>query len=267
MAAAPVAAAPVAAAMAARIEAGHRPDLVMAVSDGDGRDVLGRLSARIDRPVVTNAVGVVVERHRVVVDTVFAGDTRVRTAFISEPPHLVAFRPRSFTAAPVSMSSERRGAGPPEIVPVVVGPLGPAGAVRVLERHVGQPPGPDLDGANVVVAGGRGLGSPENFGRVEELARLLHGAPAASRPAVDAGWAPYSWLVGQTGRVVKPTVYLAFGISGASQHTAGMAGAGHLIAVNRDRQAPMLAMADLGIVGDANRVLAELIAVLRARRR
>ncbi|MGH9276787.1 MAG: electron transfer flavoprotein subunit alpha/FixB family protein, partial [Acidimicrobiales bacterium] len=135
----------------------------------------------------------------------------------------------------------------------------------VVARHVEEHEGPKLDVAEVVVAGGRGLGSAGAFDLVADLARLLGGAPAASRAVVDAGWVPYAWQVGQTGRTVAPTVYLAFGISGAAQHLVGMKGAKHVVAVNKDRGAPIFDVADLGIVGDAGTVLAKLIRSLRDR--
>ena len=117
----------------------------------------------------------------------------------------------------------------------------------------------------MVVSGGRGLQAPENFALVREVAELLHGAVGASRAVVDAGWVPYSLQVGQTGKTVKPTVYIACGISGAMQHTVGMKGAQHIVAINRDPQAPIFKFADLGIVGDALTILRDLAAELRAR--
>jgi electron transfer flavoprotein alpha subunit len=153
-----------------------------------------------------------------------------------------------------------------EVVPVEVARLGRTGAAQVVARHVETQEGPKLDEATVVVSGGRGLGSPERYALVEELAALLHGAPGATRAIVDAGWVPYSHQVGQTGKTVRPTLYIACGISGATQHLIGMKGARHVIAINTDRDAPIFGVADLGVVGDCGVVLPRLIESLRTRR-
>ncbi|MDP9403629.1 MAG: FAD-binding protein [Actinomycetota bacterium] len=126
-------------------------------------------------------------------------------------------------------------------------------------------PAPALEHAAVVVAGGRGLGDSRGFAMVEELAGLLGGAPAASGGAVASGWAPRSWLVGQTAHAVRPHLYLAFGISGASQHLVGLAGAGKVVAVNEDAASPIFAVADLAVVADARQVLARVLEAVSSR--
>jgi electron transfer flavoprotein alpha subunit len=249
----------VAAAMKAVIDGGTVPDLVLFPQSYEGRDVLARLSVQLDRTVLTNNVDITVDGDVVSVTTpVFGGNTLVTTTFTGSGPYLAAFRPKSFAA-------EESGGGAATVVAAPVPALGATGAARVVASHVEESTGPKLDEADVVVAGGRGLGEAAKYEMIESLAKLLNGAAGASRAIVDAGWVPYSMQVGQTGKVVKPNVYIACGISGATQHMVGMKGSKHIIAVNKDKEAPIFGIADLGIVGDVHKVLPKLIEALQAR--
>lgn len=247
---------PVASAMAAQIESGNKPDLIMFATSYDGRDVLGRLSAKLDRSVLTNNIDISVEGDSVKVDeAIFGGATLVSSTFTGEAPHLVSFRPKSFAAEP----------GGETTAEVVAAAAPDAGKAKIVARHIEEREGPVLDEASLVVSGGRGLGDADKYSMIEDLAKLLNGAPGASRAIVDAGWVPYSYQVGQTGKVVKPDIYIAAGISGATQHMVGMKGSKTIIAINKDAEAPIFSIADLGIVGDVHKVLPQLIDAIKGR--
>jgi electron transfer flavoprotein alpha subunit len=250
---------PVAAAIAAAVQAGNGPDAVMLATSYDGRDVAGRLSAKLDAPVITNVVDVV-ERDGTLagVEPIFGGTTNVVTRFTGDKVKILLVRPKSFAA-------EETGGGPAAVSELAVPDLGATGAAVVTNRFVEEKTGPSLDDADIVVSGGRGLGDKDKFEMVETLAKLLGAAPGASRAIVDAGWVPYSYQVGQTGKVVKPNVYIAVGISGATQHLVGMKGSKNIIAINKDPEAPIFSVADLGIVGDVHKVLPKLIEALQNR--
>jgi|SRR5579875_289085 len=251
--------APVAAAMAALVASGERPDAVFVPASYDGRDVAGRLSVRLDRPVLTNVTGLSERDGALVTEhPVFGGSKIAHARFTSDGPGIYVVRAKSFTAEP-------SGGAPAEVVAAPPGDVGATGAAKVVGRHVEEASGPKLDEAAVVVSGGRGLGGAEHYAMVEELAKLLRGAAGASRAIVDAGWVPYSHQVGQTGKTVKPTLYVACGISGATQHLVGMKGSKHIVAINKDREAPIFTVADLGIVGDVHKVLPALIDALKSR--
>jgi electron transfer flavoprotein alpha subunit len=236
----------VSAAMKAVIDGGTTPDLIMFPQNTDGRDVVSRLSVKLDGGTVS------------VTTPIFGGNTLVTTQFSGSAPYLATFRPKSFAA-------ESAGGAAATVVAAPVPELGATGAAGVVAVHVEASSGPKLDEAGIVVSGGRGLGEAAKYEMVETLASLLKGAPGASRAIVDAGWVPYSYQVGQTGKVVKPGVYIAAGISGATQHMVGMKGSKNIIAINKDKEAPIFGIADLGIVGDVHKVLPKLIEALQAR--
>ena len=250
---------PAAGAIAGAVAGGSGPDLILVSQTYDGRDIAGRLSAKLDRTVLTNAVGLAVEGANVVADhAVFGGSKIVKATFSGSTPHIVLVRPKSFTA-------ESSGGAAAVVEAVSVPEAGSTGGATVTQRHVEERSGPKLDEAAIVVSGGRGLGEAAKYQMVEDLAKLLRAAPGASRAIVDAGWVPYSYQVGQTGKTVKPELYVACGISGATQHMVGMKGAKNIIAINKDREAPIFSIADLGIVGDVHKVLPKLIEALKGR--
>ncbi len=251
--------APVAASIAAAVAAGTGPDAVLLPATYDGRDVAGRLSVKLDRPVLTNVVGLaeadggLASQH-----AIFGGAEILTTRFTSEGPGIFVVRAKSFPA-------EASGGAPAAVVAAPAPDTGASNAARIVARHVEERTGPKLDEAEVVVSGGRGLGEKENYVLIEQLAGLLHGAAGASRAIVDAGWVPYSHQVGQTGKTVKPTVYMACGISGATQHMVGMKNSKNIVAINKDQDAPIFQVADLGIVGDVHKIIPKLIEAIQAR--
>ena len=247
---------PVASAIAKAISDGNGPDLLMLGTTYEGRDIAARLSVAVDKPVLTNNVDVELDGDALVVtEPIFGGTKLVKTKFTAGGPHIALFRPKSFVA-------EESGGGAAEVASLEVTD---PGAAKVTNRHVEEATGPKLDEANIVVSGGRGLGEAGKYEMIETLAKLLKAAPGASRAIVDAGWVPYAYQVGQTGKVVKPTVYIAAGISGATQHMVGMKGSKNIVAINKDEEAPIFGIADLGIVGDVHKVLPKLIEALQAR--
>ncbi|MFA5774260.1 MAG: electron transfer flavoprotein subunit alpha/FixB family protein [Ilumatobacteraceae bacterium] len=249
----------VSSAMKDVIDGGDKPSVIFFPQNYDGRDTMARLSVKLGRTVLTNNVDIAESSDGVIATTpIFGGNTLVNTAFTGDGPFLVAFRPKSFVAESV-------GGAAPQVISAPVGDLGAQGSAKVVASHVEESSGPKLDEANVVVSGGRGLGEAAKYSMIEDLAKLLKGAPGASRAIVDAGWVPYSYQVGQTGKVVKPTVYIAVGISGATQHMVGMKGSKNIIAINKDKEAPIFGIADLGIIGDVHKVIPKLIDALKSR--
>lgn len=247
-------AAPVARAMAERLE-NEKPDLILFGQTYDDRDVAGRLAARIGAPVLSNAVDVTTTGSTS--HEIFGGTQIAQAEITAVGPKLVLVRPKSFVA-------EAAGGPAPPVTKLELPDVGAAGA-KVTGRHVEEREGPKLEEAAVIVSGGRGLGSAENYELIERLGKLLGAATGATRAIVDAGWVPYAKQVGQTGKTVKPDLYIACGISGAMQHLVGMKDSKVIIAINKDAEAPIFAIADLGVVGDVHKVLPKLIEALQAR--
>ncbi len=246
---------PVAAALAKRLEPSSILLLGQAYTD---RDIAGRLASRLGVGILSNASDVRFSDGTVETDHEIFGGNQIATAAASEGPHVAMIRPKSFPAEPSDGAS-------PEVEKIELPDVGRSEA-KVTESHVEEREGPQLGDAAVVVSGGRGLGSPDAYGElVEKLAKQLRAATGATRAIVDAGWVPYAKQVGQTGKTVKPDVYIACGISGAMQHLVGMKDAGTIIAINKDPDAPIFSVADLGVVGDVNKVLPKLIEALESR--
>jgi electron transfer flavoprotein alpha subunit len=238
----------------------HRPDLLLFPTSHDGRDVAGRLQGRIGSTLVSNASDVTALDH--VRMQIFGDTAEVEVALEGPTPRLVLVRPHAFAAEPSGGSG-----GTAEVVPVDAQIPDELKTARRVERHEEQASGPKLEEAKVVISGGRGLQDPKNFTLLDELAQAIGSAAVgATRAVVDAGWVPYSYQVGQTGKTVKPDVYLAFGISGATQHVVGMKAARRIVAINKDPEAPIFRLADLGVVGDALELLPKLTEEIRARR-
>jgi electron transfer flavoprotein alpha subunit len=234
----------------------HSPDLILFAMNYDSRDIAGRLAAKTGSTLMSNAIGLT--SADVAQTAIFGGNTIVDVK-LEGTPKIVLLRPKSFVAEP--------SGGSATVVPVEVSIGDELRRARRLERHEEQAAGPKLDEAPVVVAGGRGLQEAGNFELLDQLSSTMgNAAVGATRAVVDAGWVPYALQIGQTGITVKPSVYIAFGISGATQHMVGMKGAKKIIAVNKDEEAPIFQIADLGVVGDALKLLPQLIDEIKGRK-
>ncbi|HYN36328.1 MAG TPA: electron transfer flavoprotein subunit alpha/FixB family protein [Actinomycetota bacterium] len=234
----------------------HSPDLVLFAMNYDSRDIAGRLSALTGATLMSNVMDFASpERPKT---AIFGGATIVEVD-LEGSPKLALVRPKSFEA-------EASG-GTANVEAVNVEIPDELKKAKRIEKHEEETTGPKLEEAAIVISGGRGLQDPSNFELLDQLAAALGGAAVgATRAVVDAGWVPYAKQVGQTGVTVKPGVYMAFGISGATQHLVGMKGAKKIIAVNKDEDAPIFQIADLGVVGDALQVLPKLIEEIKARK-
>jgi electron transfer flavoprotein alpha subunit len=246
--------APVAAALADLVGE-HDPDLILFGQAYDDRDVAGRLAARLGRTVLSNAVDVAMNDAVQATHEIFGGTQLATSTITGDRPHIVVVRPKSFEAEP-------SGGPAPSVTAVELPDVG-SSAAKVTGSHTEEKEGPQLEDAAIIVSGGRGLGSAEKYAMIEDVAKPLSAATGATRAIVDAGWVPYAKQVGQTGKTVKPDVYIAAGISGAMQHLVGMKDSKTIIAINKDPEAPIFSVADLGIVGDVNNVLPKLAEALK----
>ena len=250
------AAAAVIASTVAALARDRRPDFILLGATPDGRDVAGMLSALLGWGLLANAIGVAWAESGPAVEMSIFGGRLLTTSGFTADHGVVTVRQNVATAEPAP--------SPGEVEVISVAAEDPLPLVSVLERRAEAGAAAPIEEARIIVAGGRGVGSPAGFELVDALATELGGSVGATRAAVDAGWINYAHQIGQTGKVVKPSLYLALGISGAIQHKVGMQTAETIVAVNRDPDAPIAEFADLLVVGDLF-VGPALLAELRAR--
>jgi electron transfer flavoprotein alpha subunit len=235
----------------------HSPDLLLFGVDYDSRDVVSRLAPKTGSTVMSNASDIPALSSAQT--QIFGGSMIVDVSLEGPSPQIVLVRPKSFEAKATGGTAEVIEV--PADVPEEIGK-----ALRV-ERHEETAEGPKLEDASIIVSGGRGLQEAGNFKLLDDLAGVLgrDAAVGATRAVVDAGWVPYAMQIGQTGKTVKPSLYIAIGISGATQHIVGMKSSGTIIAINKDPEAPIFMMADLGVVGDALKIIPQLTEEIKAR--
>ena len=237
----------------------HRPAAVLLASSYGGRDVAAALSASLDCGAITDVADFTLTDGSVEARIPALGASYWNTStLVHDDVKLLLVRPKSFEPVPNPKTPVVEEVTPPDDAELR--------KVQLKEKVTAKAEGPQLDSANVIVAGGRGLAAEENFDMLRELAELLGGAVGATRAVVDSGWVPYSLQIGQTGKTVKPDLYIACGISGAVQHLAGMKDSKMIVAVNKDADAPIFQMCDLGIVGDVFKVVPQLIEEIKARK-
>ncbi|HXV80869.1 MAG TPA: electron transfer flavoprotein subunit alpha/FixB family protein [Candidatus Binatia bacterium] len=237
----------------------HNPAVMLFASSYTGRDIVANLSARLDCGAITDVGDFVLKDGSAEATIPALGASYQNTStLVSKGTKLLLVRPKAF---------EIKANEQPLAVEEV--PAATAEALRTVhmkERVAVKREGPQLDGAKTIVSGGRGLKGEENFAMLKELADALGGAVGATRAAVDAGWVPYAMQIGQTGKTVKPDLYIACGISGAVQHLSGMKTSKFIVSINKDPEAPIFQYSDFGVVGDVFKVLPQLIEEVKKRK-
>ena len=237
----------------------HKPAVMLFASSYAGRDLVANLSARLDCGAITDVGDFELKDGSVVATIPALGASYQNTSTLLNPgTKLLVVRPKSF--------EPKENPQAPAVEEVPAGAGEGLRKVHMKERVVVKREGPSLEGAKIVVSGGRGLKGEEQFNILKELADVLGGAVGASRAAVDAGWVPYAMQIGQTGKTVKPDIYFAVGISGAVQHLSGMKTAKYIITINKDPDAPIFQYSDFGVVGDLFKVVPQLIEELKKRK-
>jgi electron transfer flavoprotein alpha subunit len=250
-----------AAALISSLISQHSPRLVLFPSTALGKDWAGRACGKLGLGVEADVTSVTVEGGKATtVAPAFNGALRVSSQFANEGERtgLVIVRPGTATA--------QRKEGSTANVQEVQVPADAKSGFTVVESITEKGGVPDLAGAQIIVAAGRGVGSPDNLSLVRDLADALGGAVAATRAIVDMGWIPYAYQVGQTGKTVRPKLYIAVGVSGEIQHKVGMQTSGTVVAINKDPNAPIFQFCDLGVVGDLHQVVPPLIEEIKKRK-
>jgi len=223
-------------------------DLVLASSTYVGRDIAGFVSVDLNASPVSNVVNFKIDGDKLsTTNSIDGGESDYLTNVTSEVKVLL-IRPKSFEASEIELNDNF------ETVPIEKNDL----SVAVQDIFIEEKTGPQLEDSKIVISAGRGMVDVENLKFIEELANKLNAAIGGTRAIVDAGWMPYSQQVGQTGKTVKPDVYIACGISGATQHQVGMKDSKFIIAINKDEEAPIFQIADLGVVGDTLSIIDSL---------
>jgi len=233
-------------------------DAVLFAASVLSADVAAGLAARLDAGLNYDLTDLAVEDGKLVGKRPALGDSVYVEVGWSSEPRLALVRSGTF--------EPKESGGSAEVEKFEARFQDFSLAATMVEQAHEESEGPSIEDADVIVAGGRGLGAPEGFAQVEELAKALGGAVAATRAVVDAGWYPYAAQVGQTGKTVSPKLYVAVGISGAIQHKVGMQRSGLIVAINKDPNAPIFEYADLGVVGDLNEIVPKLTELVRARK-
>ncbi len=237
----------------------HNPAVMLFASSYAGRDLVANLSARLDCGAITDVGDFELKNGSVEASIPALGASYQNTSTLVNPgTKLLVVRPKSF--------EPKINEQPLAVEEIAAAADGPLRKVHMKERVVVKREGPSLEGAKIVVSGGRGLKGEEQFNLLKDLADVLGGAVGASRAAVDAGWVPYAMQVGQTGKTVKPDIYFAVGISGAVQHLSGMKTSKYIITINKDAEAPIFQYSDFGVVGDLFKIVPQLIEELRKRK-
>ena len=237
----------------------HKPVVMLFASSYSGRDLVANLSARLDCGAITDVGDFELKDGSVMATIPALGASYQNTStLVDAGTKLLVVRPKSF--------EPKINEQPLAVEEVAVAADDDLRKVQLKERVVVKREGPSLEGAKIVVSGGRGLKGEEAFNLLKELADVMGGAVGASRAAVDAGWVPYAMQIGQTGKTVKPDIYFAIGISGAVQHLSGMKTSKYIITVNKDPEAPIFQYSDFGVVGDLFKIVPQLVEELKKRK-